>query len=196
MYGGEWLKSCYTMIIGITGTFCAGKGTIVEYLQKKGFVHYSVRGYINKEIERRGLPITRDNMVLVANDLRAKNSPSFIVEEIYKEAAKSDKNCIIESIRTPGEAIALKNKDRFYLFAVDAERKKRYSRSQVRNDSHSDNVSFEKFCLQEDMEMSSTDPNKQNVSKVMSMADFHFENDGTLDELHQKIDMVLDKISG
>jgi len=30
------------MILGITGTFGAGKGTIVEYLKTKGFSHYSV----------------------------------------------------------------------------------------------------------------------------------------------------------
>ena len=34
-------------IIGITGTLGAGKGTIVDYLvQKKGYVHYSVRSFI------------------------------------------------------------------------------------------------------------------------------------------------------
>ena len=36
--------------IGITGTLGAGKGTIVEYLQKeKGFSHYSVRAFLTDE---------------------------------------------------------------------------------------------------------------------------------------------------
>jgi len=35
------------LIIGITGTLGAGKGTIVEYLVKnKNFKHYSVSGYL------------------------------------------------------------------------------------------------------------------------------------------------------
>ena len=43
------------IIIGITGTLGAGKGTIVDYLvQEKGFKHYSVRNYLIKEIEKGG----------------------------------------------------------------------------------------------------------------------------------------------
>ena len=66
-------------IIGITGTLGAGKGTIVDYLiQHYGYRHYSVRGYLIEEAERRGLPLNRDTFVVVANDLRATHSPSFI----------------------------------------------------------------------------------------------------------------------
>ena len=65
--------------IGITGTLGAGKGTIVDYLVKeKGYVHFSVRDFIVEEIERRGLPINRDSMTMVGNDLRAQYSPSYI----------------------------------------------------------------------------------------------------------------------
>ena len=43
-------------IIGITGTLGAGKGTIVDYLvQKKGYLHYSVRAFLSEEVKRRGL---------------------------------------------------------------------------------------------------------------------------------------------
>lgn len=181
------------MIIGITGTFCAGKGTIVEYLQEKGFKHYSMSGYITQEIIRRGLEVNRDNMILVANDLRAKNSPSFIAEELYREAKRNGGNSVIESLRTLGEINSLKNKEKFYLFAVDAKRKTRYERSQSRK-SDKDSVTFEKFCEQEDLEMTSTDPNKQNISKCIPLADFIFENNGTVEELHHKIDEVLKKI--
>lgn len=181
------------MIIGITGTFCAGKGTIVEYLQKKGFRHYSMSGYITEEIKRRGLEVNRDNMILVANDLRARHSPSFIAEELYKEAKKDGGDSIIESLRTVGEITALKGKGRFYLFAVDADRRIRYERSQSRK-SDKDSVTFEKFCAQEDQEMTSTDPNKQNISKCIPLADFVFTNDGTVDGLHSQIDTVLKRL--
>ncbi|MBQ4206222.1 MAG: AAA family ATPase, partial [Bacteroidales bacterium] len=63
-------------IIGITGTLGAGKGTIVEYLiEKKGYVHYSVRAFLAEEIKRRGMEVNRDTLTMVANELRANNSP-------------------------------------------------------------------------------------------------------------------------
>ncbi len=185
------------IIVGITGTIGAGKGTIVEYLLKnKGFVHFSAReDVINKEIEKRGLPITRDNMVLVANDLRKNYGPSYVAEELFKMAQNSDKNCVLESIRTVGEVESLRGKGEFYLFAVDAERKTRYSRIQKRKNAQSDDVSFEKFVEQEEVEMKSDDPNKQNLSKCIGMADYFFDNNGTFEDLYKQVDEVIEKIS-
>ncbi|MBI4135916.1 AAA family ATPase [Candidatus Uhrbacteria bacterium] len=181
------------IIIGITGTLGAGKGTIVEHLGKKGFKHYSVRAYITEEIERRGLPVNRDHMVAVGNDLRAKNSPSYIVEQLYERAQKAGGNCVIESIRTPGEAEALKKKGVFYLFAVDAKPETRYQRIIARK-SATDNVSFKEFLQNEKREMHSTDPNRQNLGKCIEMSDFQITNNGTFQELYQSVDKILEKI--
>ncbi|MBN2881197.1 AAA family ATPase [Candidatus Woesearchaeota archaeon] len=181
------------IIIGITGTLGAGKGTIVEHLKQLGFKHYSVRNYLIDEIKRRNLEINRDNMVLVANDLRSKYGSSFIVEELYKIAKTQGNNSIIESLRTPGEVESLQKEDGFVLFSVDADKKTRYDRICLRQ-SESDNVSFEKFCAQEELEMTSTDPAKQNISKCMEMADYHFTNNKTIPELFENVDIVLDLI--
>lgn len=182
------------IIIGITGTLGAGKGTIVDYLvSKKDFSHYSVRSFITEEIKRRKLEVNRDNMVLVANDLRANHSPSYIVEQLYELAIKSGKNCIIESIRTPGEVEALKQKGNFYLFAIDAPAEIRYQRI-VQRASETDNVSFETFIENEKREMKSSDPNKQNISKCIENADHFFVNDKSIEELQEKVDDVISKI--
>ena len=185
------------IIIGITGTLGAGKGTIVDYLVKnKGFVHFSAReDVINKEIEKRGLPITRDNMVLVANDLRKNYGSSYVIEELFKMAQNSDKNCILESIRTVGEIESLKKKGRFFLFAVDALQKTRYNRIKERKNAQSDDVSFEKFIEQEETEMKSDDPNKQNLSKCISMADYVLDNNESFEELYKQIDKILEKLN-
>ena len=180
------------IIIGITGTIGAGKGTVVDYLVKNmGFIHFSAReDVINKEIEKRGLPITRDNMILVANDLRKNYGPSYVAEELFKMAQNSNKNCVLESLRTVGEIESLKNKGKFFLFAVNADQKKRYNRVQERKNLQSDNVSFEKFVEQEKTEMSADDPNKQNLSKCIEMADYVFDNNGTFEELYKSLEIT------
>ena len=72
------------VIIGITGTIGAGKGTIVDYRTTyKNFKHYSVRAYLLEEIKKRQLPPNRDSMVLVANSLRQQQGASFIIGLIF-----------------------------------------------------------------------------------------------------------------
>jgi len=182
------------IIIGVTGTLGAGKGTIVDYLITcKDFSHYSVRAFLTEEINRRKLPVNRDTMVSVANELRAAHSPSFIVEQLFEQAARSGTNCIIESIRTPGEVTALKSKGRFYLFAVDALPEARYQRI-IQRASETDKISFDTFLENEKREMQSSDPNKQNISKCIELADFCFENNGSIAEMQKEVDKVINKI--
>lgn len=182
------------LIIGITGTLGAGKGTIVNYLvRNKEFQHYSVRGYLLEEIKKRKLPENRDSMVTVANELRKLNSPSFITDQLYLQAKKNGSNAVIESIRTPGEITSLKSKGNFYLFAVDAEPNVRYSRIKKRA-SETDQIDFETFIENEKREMTSDDPNKQNLAKCIEQADFVFENNTTIGKLIIKVENVLKNI--
>jgi dephospho-CoA kinase len=182
------------LIIGITGTLGAGKGTIVDYLSEKlHFIHFSVRGFLTDEIIRRGMEVNRDSMVEVANELRAAHSPSYIVEQLYLQAAKHGNNCIIESIRTPGEVEMLSSKPDFHLLAVDADPGIRYSRITSRN-SETDRIGFEEFLMNEKREMESSDPNKQNIAWCMQHADVVFVNNGSYEELFKQLEKYLESI--
>ncbi|MCB2220945.1 MAG: AAA family ATPase [Bacteroidetes bacterium] len=182
------------LIIGITGTLGAGKGTIVDFLVKeKNFAHYSVRAYLLDEIRKKGLPENRDSMVMVANELRKSNSPSFITDSLFEKARKENHNAIIESIRTPGEITSLRNKSNFYLLAVDADPKKRFDRIVLRN-SETDKIDFDTFIANEQREMITNDPNKQNLRKCIEMADFVIENNDSVKVLYRKIAEILHQI--
>lgn len=179
------------MIIWITWTLGAGKWTVVDYLvQKKWFQHLSVRAFLIQEIEKRGMPVNRDSMVIVANELRAKYGPSYIVEQLYLQAQASKKNSIIESIRVVGEVEALQARWTFSFFAVDADPKIRYERVVLRG-SETDKISYDEFIMNEQREMENTDPTKQSVRKCMQMADHVFMNNWTLEDLHQQIEDVI-----
>lgn len=179
------------IVIWITGTLWAGKGTIVQHLvEKYNFQHFSVRHFLVEEIEKRKLPINRDSMTMVANDIRKKFWPESIIDALYEKAKVSWKNTVIESVRAVWEVVSLRNKGFFYLFAVDADSKKRYDRIVARW-SETDNVSFAEFMMNEAREMSSNDPNNQNISRCMEMADYVFLNDGDMDVLKKQIDQVM-----
>lgn len=182
------------MIIGITGTIGAGKGTIVDYLVEKfSFHHYSVRQFLIEEAQKRGMPLNRDVYVAIANELREQNSPSYITDQLHTIAIENGGHAVIESIRTPGEISSLKEKGNFYLLAVDAEPHLRYERIVVRN-SETDKITFETFVENEKREMTATDPNKQNLCACIQQADFVLRNDLDIPNLHNQLDQIVKKL--
>jgi dephospho-CoA kinase len=181
------------MIIGITGTIGAGKGAVVSYLvHNKGFAHYSARTLFHTHMQAAGMTITRDTMAAYANDCRARYGSQYVFDQLWKEAKAGGAPAIIESIRTMGEATALKQEGGI-LLSVDAEQKMRYERIHGRG-SVLDEVTFDEFKTQESREMHSLDPNKQSIVAVMAVADYRIVNNGTLSELHEKIEAILNDI--
>jgi dephospho-CoA kinase len=181
------------LCIGITGTIGAGKGTVVEYLTvHKGFRHFSVRGFLLEQIRLEGMAENRDTMFRMGNRMRAEHGPSYVVDCLYDMAVKSEGNCVIESIRTPGEAFSLRKKGKFYLLAVDADPELRYQRI-VERKSETDKISFSTFVENEEREMTSADPNRQNIRECIRLADFILTNNGTREELFAGVEDVLKK---
>ncbi len=182
------------LIIGITGTYGAGKGTVVEYLKTKGFEHYSVSGYLLELVEEAGWGKNRDSLIKMGNELRKKYGPGYTVEQLYLKAEKIGNNTIIESIRTMGEIESLRSYGNFFLVGVDADRKLRYDRAQIRQ-SLKDSVSYEDFCKSEDNESVSNDTGVQNLAKCMEAADYRIENNGSIEDLNKKIDEFIEFIN-
>ncbi|PIW97029.1 hypothetical protein COZ82_01750 [Candidatus Kaiserbacteria bacterium CG_4_8_14_3_um_filter_38_9] len=183
------------MIIGITGSFGAGKGAVVDFLTKtKKFKHYSASGFIVEEIERRGLNVNRDNMIDVANELRNSFGSSYIIDSLYNKAKEVGGDVVIESLRAVAEVRRIKELGGVVL-GIDAEPEIRFQRSMLRK-SVKDDVSYEKWLAQEKMESNQDDPTKQNIFGALNESDFIITNNGTIKELHVKVDEFLSKYSG
>ena len=177
------------MIIGVTGTFAAGKDTVSEYLQQKGFFHFSLSDAIRAEADKRGLPKDRDTLVDLGNELRQTLGNDILARRAV-EAAPGGK-AVFTSIRNPDEVTFLKTQPGFVLINVDAPIETRYERI-VERKRESDMVDFETFKAQEEKEKTGTG-SQQNLSGVAAMADYQVINDGTKEELYKKIDAILNE---
>ena len=178
------------MIIGITGSFGAGKGAVVDYLVgEKGFGDYSARAFITDEIKFRGLPVNRDTMATVANDLRQKHEPTYIIESLYKRAQERGGDAVIESLRAVAEVRLIKKLGGIVL-GIDAPPELRYERAVARG-SETDSVPFEEWLQQEIRESNPDDPTKQDIFGALRESTVIIENRGSLEELYEKVDAML-----
>jgi len=181
------------MIIGITGSFGAGKGAVVDYLKEKGFAHFSARSFIIGEIEKRGLPVNRDTMAATANELRAQHGPTYVLEQLMQQAEKAQKDAVLESLRAKAEVEYVQQQGGIVL-GVDAPAEIRFARV-IKRGSETDHVTLEKWVEQEQKEMNPDDPTKQDIFGALQLSDVIIQNDGTIPELHQKIDQFLEQFT-
>ncbi len=179
------------MFVGLTGTLGSGKDTVAEYLKKKGFSYYSLSDILRDECEKRGLEKNRDNLIKIGNELRKEFGPDILAKKILEKIEKNKvKKAIIVSIRNPKEAEALKEKKGFFMLNIDAPIEIRFQRIKKRGGDR-DKVSFEKFREQENFEMSSNDPNSQQLKAVAQMTDYDINNSGSLKDLYGKVDEIV-----
>jgi dephospho-CoA kinase len=184
------------MVIGITGSLGGGKGTVVDYLiSKHGFSHYSSSGLLTEMLKERNETVDRDAMYHLANELRAKNPAGVPAETFAKyEAEDGESDAIFESLHTVREVDFIKSVGGIVL-AVTADSDIRYERILSRG-SVKDNVTKEQFIAQQEREeKGSADKNKSNIFDTIKVADFVIENNGTLEELQQKVDEILKNIA-
>lgn len=176
------------MIIGITGTIGAGKSTAVSYLEKKGFRHVSLSGYLAEEARRRGEQPTRPVLRRIGNKMR-KTSDTALVEQALGEYGLKD-NVAVESLHTIPEIAYVKGLGG-KVIAIDAPLSLRWERVQSRGGEK--DASYDAFLVEQNRQMSSSDVNENNLASAIEAADFHIENAGTEEELFQGIDAILSK---
>ncbi len=177
------------MIIGLTGTFAAGKDTVAEYLITKGFEHYSCGDQIREIAEERGIKQSRDTLRELGNELRDNEGSDYLARRIIEHKAQTD-NVVISGIRQPGEIEYLKKLGNFHLIAVDAPVELRFQRMKERN-REGDPKTIEEMVEKERKEMESAGPNAQRIHECMQMADSLIINDKDKEALDKKVEEVL-----
>lgn len=181
------------MIIGIAGTIGAGKGTVVEYLKKRGFGHYSASAVLRGLLREQGLPETREYMSPLADELMEKY-PGGVLYFAHQQAETAGmKDYILEALHRESEAEYVRSLGGV-IIGVDADLKTRYERTVHRGEGEKDDVTFEEFlehAKREDEGETGTGP---NIRAVLQDADAVLMNDGTIEELHAQIDRALEEL--
>jgi dephospho-CoA kinase len=173
-------------VIGLTGTNGAGKGEAALFFVEKGYAHLSLSDVIREELRKQKQEITRDNMISMGNFMRLKYSPDNLASRVAK---KITEKAVIDSIRNPREVEFFRKHYNFILLAIDAPAELRFERVQKRGRDESA-ANFQEFMAKEAEEMG-TDEKSQQLLACMEMADHTIINDGSLEDLRNKLEELL-----
>ena len=179
-------------IIGLTGSYAAGKDTVADFLVKKGFSYYSLSDLLRQELKKDGKKITRDQLIAKGNEMRIAYGAGVLAERIVKKLREEKpQNAVVVSIRNPDEVKFLKTEKEFELWFVDAPLKMRFERAKKRMRPE-DEVGFDQFKEQEKLE-NSEDAKSQQLDKVALLADETIMNDSHLESLFGNVEVLLKK---
>ena len=179
------------MIFGLSGLNGSGKGEVLTYLEERSFYPFSLSDVIRRHLEEQGLAETRDRMIETGRAIRAEKGPGGLAE-ILAEKILSDRNYVVDSIRHPAEVEVLRRRTpHFHLIWVDAPAETRLARMNERG-RPGDATTLEALREQEARELGSDDSAAQQLIAVKELADTRVVNDGTIPELHEKLQEVLE----
>lgn len=180
------------VILGFTGLLASGKGTAAKYLEKKyGAANLRFSTILRDVVDRLYIPQSRDNLIKMSEALRDNFGEDLLAKVMAGDAAKSDQPIIvIEGIRREADIIHLSALPNFVLVEIFAEPRTRYERLIKRGENTDDTTkTYGEFLAdhQRSTELSILDVIKKATERV--------DNNGTMEELHRRLDELVEKYS-
>jgi dephospho-CoA kinase len=172
--------------LGLTGTNSAGKGETAAFFRSRGYGYRSLSDIIRDRLRAEGLAESRDNLIRTGNALRREGGPD-ILARLALDGLEPP--AVIDSIRNPAEIAYLRTRTGFFLLALDAPVGLRFARAVARGRLESA-ATLEEFARKEDEERSSRSE-AQQLDACMALADARVVNDGTIEDLHRKLEAFL-----
>ncbi len=180
------------IILGFVGELGAGKTAVCNYLKEKYEANsYRFSGPLRDVLNRIYLEQTRENMQKLSTILR-ENFGQDLLAKIMASDAQSDSGKIVtvDGVRRFPDIEHLKKLDGFYLIYVTADSKTRYERIIKRGQNPGeDQISYEEFLESEKSEAD------RNITVVGQEADYKIINNGTIDDLNNKVEELIKEIS-
>ncbi len=169
------------LLVCLTGMPGAGKSTIAEGLQSKGYQIINLGNAVRNEAKARNLEASRDNLGKLMLELREKNGPGAIAKLVESEIMSSNSNVLlIDGVRSNDEIEILKKFGNVKLLAIHASTDTRFNFLQKRGRTD-DPQTKEHFNERDNRELS------VGISNSIALSDYAISNISlTKDELLQK----------
>ncbi len=177
--------------MGLTGRNASGKSTLVSWFSNRGLRSVSCSDSIRAWLSEQGIESTREALIEGGRELRRRGGGGVLAEMLLEILDGED--AVVDSIRTPAEVEALRNRGDFFLIEVRADSESRWKRMVDRGRS-GDPSEKEVFLAQEAAEAKSDDEAGQALDATASLADITVINDGTIADLEVKLEEIWSEL--
>jgi len=177
------------LVIGLIGRIGSGKGFVGDYLcENYDAKRHTISEILSDILKRLHLPVKREYLQKLGASLRSGLGHGVIVNAL-KGDIKKDKSqiIIIDGIRYMNEVEMLRGFENNLLLGVDANPKLRYERCVLRGEKDEGKITLSEFLENENRET------EKYINDVMKESDYTLNNDGTKEELIEKIEDILKK---
>jgi len=188
------------IVVGIVGKIAAGKTTVAKFFEGRGFCRVScseplidllthrVEGYSwVPELPERREP-TRENLIEFGRYLKERYGGDVLI----RLAVDKKRNCgriVIDGVRSREEVESIKSLGGRVIY-VEAPAGVRFERLVRRGAAKDRGIrSFEDFRAMDDEE-----ERLYHTSRLKEVADYVIVNDGTLEELREKVEAIMGSI--
>lgn len=178
-------------VIALAGETGSGKGVIAAYLEKKyGAKKIKFSDMLRDVLERYYLDYSRENLTTLSGAMREAFGQDIMSKVLRQDIEKTQEEVIVlDGARRKSDLDLIDNLPNFKFVYVDSSLKNRYERIFSRGEKVDEHQkTFEQFKNDHKLETEKTIPELREV------ADLVIENNGTLEELHQKIDVIMGEI--
>lgn len=179
-----------TTVVGAVGRIGSGKDSLVDYLAERyGVTALSIGDVVRRVAVWRGIPTTRENLQQISEQLKEHKGPAVFVRHVIRQIDRGDWDAVaVSGIRSPNDAGVFREHYGaafvLVLVAVD-DRRLRFQRLKARDEPR-DPQSFAEFEAQERDE-----EEEFRIGATLALADLTIRNDGSIEELHRRIDEQL-----
>ena len=178
------------VILGLVGEMAAGKSTVTNYLKERhGAVTFRFSDMLRDVLTRMHLEHTRGNLQLISMILRQNFSEDIMSKVLTMDVKGADAPLIItEGIRRPSDIVYLKALPGFHLVSLLADEQIRYERMVKRSENPDDQTkTWEEFQKE-----SQAEP-EHKIKELMREAPDTIDNNGTIEELLERLEQLIKK---
>lgn len=186
------MKEKDVKILAVVGMSGSGKSVVVDYLTGKGFPKVYFGGMILKEMERRGITRTAESEKEFREKIREEEGKDWVVRQVIQETNNlinaGQKRIVLDGVYSWTEYKILKHEypGELTFLAVVLPKKLRYKRVGMRE--------VRPFNIEEITERDRTEIENIEKGGPIAAADYYVLNNGTVGELHEKVEEVLREI--